>query len=74
MPPLYPKLALHISRQLTPHITVNKLTMRQVSEEFLIGALTILQDTKRKRKIRKPIEEEKEEEQLHNKILAEQIA
>jgi hypothetical protein len=41
MPPLYPKLALHISRQLTPHITVNKLTMRQVSEEFLIGALTI---------------------------------
>jgi hypothetical protein len=40
-PPLYPKLALHISRQLTPHITVNKLTMRQVSEEFLIGALTI---------------------------------
>jgi hypothetical protein len=28
----------------------------------------------RKSKIRKPIEEEKEEEQLHNKILAEQIA
>jgi hypothetical protein len=39
-----------------------------------IFGLSWYQDTKRKRKIRKPIEEEKEEEQLHNKILAEQIA
>jgi hypothetical protein len=38
-----------------------------------IFGLSWYQDTKRKRKIRKPIEEEKEEEQLHNKILAEQI-
>ena len=36
-----------------------------------IFGLSWYQDTKRKRKIRKPIEEEKEEEQLHNKILAE---
>jgi hypothetical protein len=39
-----------------------------------ICGLSWYQDTKRKKKIRKPIEEEKEEEQLHNKILAEQIA
>jgi hypothetical protein len=39
-----------------------------------IFGLSWYQDTKRKKKIRKPIEEEKEEEQLHNKILAEQIA
>jgi hypothetical protein len=39
-----------------------------------IFGLTRYQDTKRKRKIRKPIEEEKEEEQIHNKILDEQIA
>jgi hypothetical protein len=39
-----------------------------------IFGLSWYQDTKRKRKIRKPIEEEKEEEQLHNKILAEQTA
>jgi hypothetical protein len=38
-----------------------------------IFGLSWYQDTKRKRKIRKPIEEEKEEDQLHNKILAEQI-
>ena len=37
-----------------------------------IFGLSWYQDTKRKRKIRKPIEEEKEDEQLHNKILAEQ--
>ena len=36
-----------------------------------IFGLSWYQDTKRKRKIRKPIEEEKEEEQLHNKLLAE---
>ena len=36
-----------------------------------IFGLSWYQDTKRKKKIRKPIEEEKEEEQLHNKILAE---
>ena len=39
-----------------------------------IFGLSWYQGTKRKKKIRKPIEEEKEEEQLHNKILAEQIA
>ena len=39
-----------------------------------IFGLSWYQDTKRKKKIRKPREEEKEEEQLHNKILAEQIA
>jgi hypothetical protein len=39
-----------------------------------IFGLSWYQDTKRKRKIRKPIEEEKEQEQLHNKILAEQIS
>jgi hypothetical protein len=39
-----------------------------------IFGLSWYQDTKRKKKIRKPIEEEKEEAQLHNKILAEQIA
>ena len=39
-----------------------------------IFGLSWYQDTKRKKKIRKPIEEEKEEEQLDNKILAEQIA
>jgi hypothetical protein len=39
-----------------------------------IFGLSWYQDTKRKRKIRKPIQEGKEEEQLHNKILAEQIA
>jgi hypothetical protein len=38
-----------------------------------IFGLSWYQDTKRKKKIRKPIKEEKEEEQLHNKILAEQI-
>jgi hypothetical protein len=39
-----------------------------------IFGLSWYEDTKRKRKIRRPIEEEKEEKQLHNKILAEQIA
>jgi hypothetical protein len=39
-----------------------------------IFGLSWYQDTKRKRKIRRPIEEEKKEEQLHNEILAEQIA
>ena len=39
-----------------------------------IFGLSWYQDTKRKKKIRKPREEEKEEEELHNKILAEQIA
>jgi uncharacterized membrane protein len=39
-----------------------------------IFGLSWYQDTKRKKKIRKPREEEKEEEQLHNKIPAEQIS
>ncbi len=39
-----------------------------------IFGLSWYQDTNRKKKIRKPREEEKEEEPLHNKILAEQIA
>jgi hypothetical protein len=39
-----------------------------------IFGLSWYQDTKRKKMIRKPREEEKEEEQLHNKILAEQIS
>jgi hypothetical protein len=52
---------------------VADLAVFAVSVATIFG-LSWYQDTKRKRKIRKPIEEEKEEEQLHNKILAEQIA